>query len=290
MIQLKLNSYLVIIGLYFLSMINMIHRLGTYSSTNFQSVATADNYMYGWIPETVDVNAWLSFINPALMVFLILLFPLLRFPAARILWFFASYIVEGFQFAYILGHSSHALVWFTLFLALIPGDLNDRADKESSDLDGFVRVCQLQIFLIYGTAGIWKVFGFVESLSNPNVASGLDYVQYAMASEFMYSNRLFASAEWVSNQPWLCMIFSGLVVVAQAGSLVMAFFPRFYQYWGLILAIFHVGTLFTVNVFFYWSIPPILWLLAFYPMSEKSFKDTLGKITGPSFRWRARVG
>lgn len=289
MITSRLNSYTVIIGLYFLSLVQLIDRLRAFSSKNFQSVATAESYMYGWIPETADVNAWLSFINPSIMIVLILVFPFLRFPAARVFWFIACYFIEGFQFTYILGHSGHAFVWFSLILALIPGDLNLRSESNTSDLDGFVRICQLQIFLIYGTAGVWKVLGFVESFFNKSVASGFDYVQYAMASEFMYSNRLFASAEWVSDHPLLCAFFSGLVIVAQTGSLFIAFLPRFYQVWGLILALFHVGTLFTVNVFFFWSIPPILWLLAFYPMREKGLWQSIRLIPGSLPRVKAQV-
>jgi hypothetical protein len=260
-----------IIALYFLSLCNQIHILSRYAFTNFQSVASANNYLYRWIHPETDVNAWLSFICPPLMVLLIVLFPLLERQWARVTWVTLFYLIEGFRFTYVLGHSSHALIWICLIMALLPGRLSSYKDDDEV-LQGFVRLSQLQIFIIYGLAGIWKAIGFIESFLDDNIASGFDYIQYAMSSEFVYSNRVYPSAEWVSEIPILCFLLSGLVILSQLGSLIICFLPKFYYIWGIVLAVFHVGTLFTVNVFFYWSIPPIILLLCMSPMSTAGFR------------------
>ncbi len=273
-----LNSYHIIMFFYFLSLINLISRLRQYAFNDFQLVATKDNYMYGWIPNDIDVNAYLSFINPVIMILLVFLFPLIRYQSVRILWALICYCVEGFQFAYILGHSSHAFVWCSFFFALIPGDLTYRAQAKKCDLDGYLRAGQLQIFLIYGLAGFWKAIGFTQSLFDPKIAGGFDYLQYAMSSEFVHSNTMGAAANWVADQPIMGFFLSGLVLFAQTGSLVAAFIPRTYFFWGLTLASFHIGTLITTNIIFYWSIPPILLLLTLRPMSDESVLAPLKRI------------
>jgi hypothetical protein len=261
-----------IIAIYFLSLCNQIHILSRYAFTNFQSVASANNYLYRWIPPDTDVNTWLSFICPPLMVLLIVLFPMLERQWVRITWVLLFYLIEGFRFTYVLGHSSHALIWICLIMALLPGRLSSYRDEDEV-LKAFIRLSQLQIFIIYGLAGIWKILGFIHSFLDSNIASGFDYVQYAMSSEFLYSNRVYPSAEWVSEIPILCFLLSGLVILSQAGSLIVCFVPRLYFLWGVILAVFHIGTLFTVNVFFYWSIPPIILLLCMSPMPKEGFRS-----------------
>lgn len=267
----KFKPKQTIMVMYLISLFNMVHTLQSYAYTNFQSVANSNHYIFRWIDPSVDVNSVLSFICPPFMVALFLLFPLLQHQWARVLWGLSFFFIQGFQFTYLLSHSSHAIVWVCIFLALIPGNLN-LYDNEHPTLQAFLRLCQLQIFVIYGLAGIWKGLGFIESFSNPNITSGLEYVQYAMSSEFMYSNRVYASAAWVSEHPRICALLSALVLLTQLGSTLVAFFPKYYFWWGLVLVIFHIGTLFTVNVFFYWSVPTVFALLCLCPMPDRGFK------------------
>jgi hypothetical protein len=167
-----------------------------------------------------------------------------------------------------------------LIFALIPGHLDQ--SKNESLLVPFIKAAQIQIFIIYAIAGIWKILAVVESLRNNNIAAGFDYVPYSIAWEIINSNKPQAASLWIMNSPITSFILGFLVLTAQAGSLIVLFFPRFYFLWGLILSLFHIGTLITVNVFFKWSIPPIIIFLCLYRTRSSSRGSPQGFISETS--------
>jgi hypothetical protein len=201
------------------------------------------------------------------MCLFVSLFFFLTFQWARFLWALLFFLVEGFSFTYTLGHEIHMYVWINIFFALIPGRID--SSKDENFYFPFLRAAQLQILLIYGIAGIWKFLAIIESFSDDNIIAGTEYVSYAASWEFINSNKLYAASAWIIQQPFLCALLGLMVVVVQLGSAIVAFFPKFYFIWGLLLAFFHIGTLIAVNVFFRWSIPPIIIFLCMYKTKDQ---------------------
>lgn len=251
---------------YFLSLCALLTQLKSYTHLDYNSVTSTGVYVFRWIEPNTDINAILSFICPPLMVLLVILLFYIRQQWARVLWALLFFLVEAFSFSYVLGHSKHMYIWINLFFALIPGSLEK--NRNNHFYSPYIRAAQLQIFVIYGLAGVWKLKAVVDSFSDSNIAAGFNYVPYAIAWEIINSNRAYAASLWVLNQPVICFLLASLVLVSQCGSILVAFLPRFYFIWGLVLVLFHIGTLFTVNVFFLWSIPPILLFLCFYQQDE----------------------
>jgi hypothetical protein len=257
---------------YLISFCNLLSRLNQFFFHDFQSTTTTATYLYQWIPDNIDLNFYLSLICPGLMMVLIFILPLLNLHFFRIIWFILAFLIEGFKFSYDIGHDSHIYVWLCLYFALIPGHLNT-PDEEQKKIYPFIRFAQFQIILIYALSGFWKLIAVLESLKNSHITAGSNYISYAIASEFLYSNKNSDISRLISQNPALCLILSILVFLAQTGSIFILRFPQFYFYWGLVLAMFHVGTLITLNVFFIWSIPPILIFLCFYPMNNQTLLE-----------------
>jgi hypothetical protein len=252
---------------YIISLFSLLTRLKSYTYHDYNSVSATQVYLFSWIPSNTDLNATLSFVCPVLMTLLFALLFLIKYQWARVVWALLFFIIEAFSFSYVLGHERHMYVWINLYFALLAGTL-DRSRSEETYLP-YIRAAQLQLFVIYGVAGLWKLKACIESLSNSNIVAGFDYVPYAIAWELLNSNRAYEASLWIMNQPAICLLLATLVILAQSGSIVIAFFPRFYFSWGLILSLFHIGTLLTVNVFFLWSIPPILIFLCFYDNKDE---------------------
>lgn len=247
---------------YFLSLIVTLETLVSYTYSDYNTVATTQMYLYKWIPDTFDLNKILSFICPFLMMLFIFLFLFLSRQSVRVIWAILFFLIDGFSFSYVLSHKSHMYIWIHLFFALIPGKLSTTSAPQL--LQPFIRVAQWQILLIYGLSGYWKIRAVIESFSNTNIVSGFDYVPYAMAWEMVNSNKFQAASMWIIEHPLLCLLLSIFVLVAHLGSILIIFFPQFYFFWGIVLALFHVGTLMTVNVFFDWSVFGIILFLCLY--------------------------
>lgn len=262
------SSLQCIYTFYLVSLCVMFYRLNSYTHTDYSSITTSKVYLFSWIPTNFNIASFLSFACPILMSVFLFLFFLLAFSWARWLWAVLFYLVEGFIFSYTLGHQIHMYIWIHLFFALIPGRM-DSSKNEQFYLP-FMRAAQLQIFLIYGLAGVWKFLALIESFSDKNIVAGADYIPYAISWEYINSNRLYEASWWIMQQPTLCFLLSAMVIIVQSGSALIAFFPRFYFAWGLLLALFHIGTLISINVFFRWSIPPILIFLCLYRNDSKS--------------------
>ena len=204
-----LSARSVVYLFYFISYCALLEYLNYYTHTDFQSVATGTKPLFRWIPDTTPINSWLSFINPAMMVVLTVAMPFVYLLWARIVFFAALFLVFGFMFQYVNGHSGHYYIWVSLFFCLIPGDIRIR-EPDDLELKGFLRVAQIQIFVIYGLAGVWKALSVIQSLFDRSIAAGSDYVPYAMASEFLYSNKQTAAPTWIVEHPIICLILSWL--------------------------------------------------------------------------------
>lgn len=277
------SGFQVIWMFYAVSLCELLFKLNAYTYTNFNIVADTPRFPFVWIPAGFELNPLLSFVCPILMTIALMTFGLLNHQWARIVWFCFHFLVDGFHLAYILGHESHMYVWISFYLALIPGDLREKQENDSFFFP-YIRACHLQIILIYAIAGVWKLRSWIMSVWDPNISAGTDFVRYSLAHEWLNSNAMQASALWVFNNPGVATVLSLMVMVSQIGSVFVFPFAKYFRLWGLVLALFHVGTLFSVSVFFRWSVPPIVMFLIMKPMAEES-------TFGPFIKaWKSRAG
>lgn len=242
---------------YIASFLHLYDRLISYNYKDFSGMTLSDSYLFSWIPDGFPLNEVMTFLNPLLIGFLVLLLPFIRLQSARVIWFVITFLVEGFRFYYSQGHDAHLYVWLTLILALHPGDLYpDETSPQPGPL--FLLACQLQILLVYSLSGIWKIFGYLNSHWNNNIAAGIDYLPYAIATEYLNSGTANASSLWLIENPSVSLSLTFLMFLAQAGSLFVPLFPQVFFIWGILLALFHVGAMVSVGVVFTWSVFPIV--------------------------------
>jgi hypothetical protein len=184
--------------------------------------------------------------------------------ALRCGWFVLNFGIIGLDLYHSLGHNYHLFVWISLFFCFAH-DLN-----EETRWRFILRICQIQILLVYGISGAWKALSLIESVWNSNIVAGSKYLAYAMSQEYINSNVSSPLATSLAHDSVISGVLSILVLIVQLGSVAVCFFPRMYFYWGLLLALFHVGTYITINVIFTWPIVLSLLFLCVYRLDNKA--------------------
>lgn len=248
---------------YAVNLIFLLGRFKTFYTGDFAYVATTDRFPFRWIPDDFkDLNFYLQFISISGMVLLVLSFLFLHLQWTRILWFIINIVLVGFDYAADNGHNAHLFLWIALFFCLKRGSIN--AHNTDREWHIVFRAAQLQILLVYGLAGLWKVNSVYESFFDSNIVTGFDYFAYAMSQEYINSNIESAVATFFAEQRSLSAIFSIFMIGIQVGSLFVVLIPRLYPLWGVFIGLFHIGTLAVINVIFLWPIILALLFLCFY--------------------------
>ena len=172
----------------------------------------------------------------------ILLFPFLEMQWARFIFFLLTSSILLIHFLQRAGHNTHLIVWVLFFGALIP-NINPQNSISILNLRAYIRTMQIQILLIYAIAGGWKLFYYLKSFFDSNLAVGKNFLIYSIAHEFLESGEVSKFSEFLVTCPWLLQILSLGALLMQSLSVVVIFFPKYYFIWGLIICFFHIGTM-----------------------------------------------
>lgn len=195
----------------------------------------------------------------------ILIFLYLENLWARIVFFILTTSITSLLFMNHPGHNMHLLAW-TVFWALFLPKNSFSSPTNQHALERYVRVMQLQILLVYALAGSWKLFYFVKSFFDSNIASGSDFLSYSIAHEFVNSGSVSVFSTQLMAHPRVLTLMSVGALSLQVFSIFVIPFPRFYCVWGILIALFHLGTLAVLNVFFIW---PIFLSLIFLTLNQE---------------------
>ena len=151
--------------------------------------------------------------------------------------------------------------------ATLPGNILD--PKNSNDVKNAVAMAQIQILLVYFLAGTWKLVSLLQSFFDPNIASGLSFFKYALAGEYYYSLSLSPLSDSLLNSPTTALILSFGAILFQSLSIFVVFFPSMFWAWGILIAVFHIGSLAGLNIIFH---PAITISLIFLTLSNTEDK------------------
>lgn len=263
--------------------INNLDAIGIFWAAQFVCLVAHISYCADLVASPLALSALqldlfddktLAFINKMIPLYALLnasfsifIFLFLEKLWARFVFFFLTTSITYLLFMIQPGHNMHLLVWTVFFSLLLPRDAFSSREN-SKAVKKYVKVMQLQILLIYGIAGVWKLFYLIKSFTDPNLASGKDFLSYAIAHEFVNSGRVSVFSSPLMAYPWLLEILSLGALCVQIFTIFIAPFPRYHRLWGLLIALFHLGTLAILNVFFVW---PIFLSLIFLtlPMQEE---------------------
>lgn len=198
-----------------------------------------------------------------LLSFLIVSYPIIKMQWVRILWSILILFTFGLEFAIDPGHPNFLFIWISIFFALVPNP-NKNALFERG-LVSAIHGSQIQILLIYSLTGLWKILSVAQSFFDPNLAAGSSYFSYLVASEFLNSTAVSQVASDLLKMPLLAQALSLVIVVFQILCLPIIFVPALYPLWGLLIALFHVGSLMGLGIMF---IPPIILAIVFLTLAD----------------------
>lgn len=203
-----------------------------------------------------------------------------------------------------IGHGFHAWLFVALILCFLPNwhdnQANDSTNEEQTQSithrQHFLTIlfaAQVFMMLFYSMSGVWKVYAAFDQMW----AGGLHaFHPYALA--YLAADRLLQTNSWTPFGPFLLkypLIGWPLHLAAiyfELFSLVAAFRPALHRLWGLMLILFHFGTIvllfvgFTPNML----LLGILFIMSPFAPREISWKDIL--LNSPLFGdlWRLLRG
>lgn len=195
--------------------------------------------------------------------------PFVHRQIVRFIFALFAFLIFGIDFGIDPGHPNHLLLWICLILAFIPGDL--RNEPEPQRPRQMIRSAQLQILLVYGLSGVWKLYSVLKSFFDENIAAGTSYYPYSVASEFIHSGSVSPASSLLLQMPILATALSLIVVAFQVSCLGVAFFPRTFPIWGIVTALFHIGSLLGLGIVFQ---PAVIVALLFLTMTESEAVDS----------------
>jgi hypothetical protein len=244
----KVSSKQAISIYYFLLFAMLIRMTRSISQSPVPGLEASVHLPFAWISDYSWLDTAEPFLSILLLIVLVITLPLIHFWTIRILWAAISLWTIGIDFAVDPGHSNHHMLWISILLAILP--VNLKASDSRRPVQSIVYTIQFQILLIYALAGFWKARSFVQSLFDSNIAAGADYFDYAVASEFINATSTPPFYEMLSQFPLVTSTLSVGVLIFQLLCLPVAFFPKLYPLWGLLIALFHIASLVGLGIMF----------------------------------------
>ncbi len=165
-------------------------------------------------------------------------------------------------------HQWDLLLWVSLIFIFLPSTRGDRAEADPEAKKKFLAVfwcAQAFILLTYSMSGIGKLYGAAFQVAAGETSAFSPYAAALhTASVLSAKGQVTPLGPFLLTYPyagWFPFLF---ILYVETFSFVAAFRPSLHRVWGLLLVLFHIGTLLTMRAVF---VAPALLALIFFASS-----------------------
>lgn len=177
-----------------------------------------------------------------------------------------------------IGHGWHAWIFVALLFCFLPkwhaGSASERQATSITHRQQFLTLffaAQLFVMLFYSMSGAWKVFAAFDQMWAGQLHAFHPYaLAYLTADRLLQTNSWTPLGPFLINYPLLGWPLHLAAIYFELFALVAAFRPALHRLWGLMLIVFHFGTIVLLFVGF---TPSMLLLGLLFIMSPFAPKE-----------------
>lgn len=242
------NGKLAFVGLLAVGFAYVLQMHLAFLREDWPSMGAQSIWPIFWFDIVSDYSLFLRIFSSIAVLLYPALALLARYRLARLGIMFILFIFSAVEFNRTQTHAVHFVLW-----AFLPFVLCDMTDEGADQGLGFA---QLQVLLIYCLASVWKLGSVL--FGSANTANLNDFLSYAIAQEYINSNKTGFLGEWILPQPSLAALLSVGVLGFQLSSFIAVFLPRTRWIFGLCAIAFHLLTGLILQIHFVWAFLVIL--------------------------------
>ncbi len=210
-----------------------------------------------FLPAVCSIAGLLAVVFPGMML-------------GRLAVFAYLFVVVALQNSYdSINHGSHWILYIGFTMLFLPPAANrpDRMSRrDAMDCIMVFWFAQSLTLLTYFLSGFWKIYG-----SRLELLASDGFVRILLDRAMTDTGPVPPLLPILATQDWLSqMLFLGVIYV-QISSAIVFFRPHLHKTWGIFLILFHVGTLWAMNIGFATSWFLLGLFMVFSPFAPRRF-------------------
>lgn len=227
---------------------------------------------------------------------LAVIFPDRKWP--RILVFLAFFQVSAFRSSFGLGainHGNHYWLWIGFCFCFLPTGTHSQLSASLRRRFRFLLVfwfTQALIMLFYSMSGVWKIVGALEDLIAGEFSGFHPFALAMIVSQKMLQlNQETMLGPWLVHNPWIGWPLHMWVFYVELVALLIMLRPALHRSWGVMLTLFHIGTLVLLGISFSKHVLVLVLLFVWSPFALRNYtvKEQIAEIPGIAWLWRMRT-